>query len=420
MLALEAHKCWGRTASWVRSSQPNQTTSWVRTSYDQDQVPFYQRFRNRGELSVEPAHIVNQIATLVDVEDLVVEVGDVGEAVQEAENLVVLQEFTFEDPIRENDNSRVEDNIVPIHDATLVDLATESVASAIAENTGNNEVLEADINMEEVMVEIEDRLLVNIFTEVPLASQGEVSTSVNTNQGAEQNVAAVVSATVSGEAEQSLNQFDSTTPPSSPYILVTVPRPYTPMYGASASNLISTASTSHAQGIMQIPQGDPQTATVYVPIRQTTPTPAVSPQLPARQGYSSTIQQTSDGLDPLDHRLQHPQPQPSTFDGINPSSKQQATPPPPQRPVGTHPLWPRPTIVPANSYNIRQRSPIFPAPHMMYNPQPRNPESFLGPDPAHPRGPQPQTRWVQGQQPFAGHRSNSWTHPSRRRNPSHL
>jgi len=416
LLTLEAHRCWGRTASWVRSTQPNQTASWVRTSYDQDQVPFYQRFRNRGEPSVEPAHIVSQIATLVDVEDLVVEVGDVGEAVQEAENLVVLQEFTFEDPIRENDHIRVEEDTVPIHDATIVDVVIE----ATAENVGNNEVLEAELIEEEVMVEIEDRLLVNIFTEVPLTSQGEVSTGVNTNPGDEQNMATVVPANVvAGEAEKSLNSFDSTTLPSPSYVLVTVPRHNTPMSGAIASSEIPTGSSSHApsQGIAPTPQGSPPTATVYVPIRQTTPT--VSPPLPARQGYAPTIQQTRDGMDPLDRRPQHLQPVPSTYDGIDSFIEQQTTPPPPQRPINTHVLWPRPNIVAANSHNIRQRPPILPSPHMVYNPQPRNPESFLGPDPAHPRGPQPWSRWIQGQ-PSAGHLSNSWTHPSRRRNPSHL
>ena len=183
---------------------------------------------------------------------------------------------------------------------------------------------------------------------------------------------------------------------------------------------MSTASNSHAplQGIAQTHQTDPQTVAAYVPIRQTTLSPTVSPPLPARQGYAATIQQTSDGLDPLD--LIHPQPVPSTYDGVGSFIEQQTTPPPHQQPVGTHVLWPGPHILPANSHNIRQRPPIFPAPHMVYNPQPRAPELFLGLDPAHPRRPQPWTRWVQGQQPSAGHRSNSWTHPSRRRNPSHV
>ena len=345
-----------------------------------------------------------------------VEVGDVGEAVQEAENLVVLQEFTFEDPIKENDHIRVEEDTVPIHDATIVDVVIE----AIAENVGNNEVLEAELIEEEVMVEIEDRLLVNIFTEVPLTSQGEVSTGVNTNPGDEQNMATVVPANVvAGEAEKSLNSFDSTTLPSPSYVLVTVPRHNTPMSGAIASSNIPTGSSSHApsQGIAPTPQGSPPTATVYVPIRQTTPT--VSPPLPARQGYAPTIQQTRDGMDPLDRRPQHLQPVPSTYDGIDSFIEQQTTPPPPRLPINTHVLWPRPNIVAANSHNIRQRPPILASPHMMYNPQPRAPEMFLGPDPAHPRGPQPWSRWIQGQ-PSAGHFSNSWTHPSRRRNPSHL
>jgi len=215
------------------------------------------------------------------------------------------------------------------------------------------------------MVETEDRLLVNIFTEAP--------------QGA-------------GGAGQSLNILDFTPSPSSPDLLRTLPPSHTPTFGDA-----STASSSHPL------------------IRQTTST-TVAPHPSA-----TIVQQTKDGLNPLDRRLQHPQPVPSTYDGIDSLSQRQSTSPPPQQQVSSLKLWPRPIMAPTNSHNIRQRPPTYPAPHMVYNPLPRAPESFLGPDPAHPRGPQPWTRWVQSR-PFAsGHRSNSWTHhSSRRRNPSHV
>ena len=285
LLALEAHKCWGSSASWARTSD----------SGDQDQVPFYQRFRNRYKPLVEPTYTASQIPpSVVDGKDVVVEVGDEWEELEEAENLVILQEFSVEDPIREGDENEVQESTVPINDATPV--------------------------------------------------QGHLAAAPPAQPGGSQN------------------------------------------------------------------QNEPELA----PISQTTST--VSPQLLSRQDFVPTIQQTKDGLDPLDRSLQLPQPVPSTLDGSD-SSSQRRTTSPPQQPLNS---WPRPTIALTNSHNLRRRPPIFSALHIN-NPQRRSPESLLVAEPVHPRGRHPWS-WLRGVQNRlnAAHRSDSWTHSSQRRSPSHL
>ena len=226
---------------------------------------------------------------MVDGKDVVVEVGDEWEELEEAENLVILQEFNFEDPIRESDENEVQEST----DATPV--------------------------------------------------QGHLAAAPPAQPGGSQN------------------------------------------------------------------QNEPELA----PISQTTST--VSPQLPSRQDFVPTTQQTKDGLDPLDRSLQLPQPVPSTLDGSD-SSSQRRTTSPPQQPLNS---WPRPTIALTNSHNLRRRPPIFSALHIN-NPQRRSPESFLVADPTHPHGRQPWS-WLRGVQnrPNAAHRFNSWTHSSQRRSPSH-
>ena len=336
---------------------------WESSFVHQEQVPYYQRFRNRAEPLVEQADVVSRVVAPVDEEDLVAEFGDEGETWQKVKNPIVEQEFTFEDPVIENDEMKT----APINEASIVDVAGVDVVSLDAGSAGSNEVLEeAELLLEEVIVEAQGSELPEVLTETPPGVHGEASTSVNTVVAVQQNV---VPAVPDIDGVQSLDPSTSTPSP---------PRPGTP-------------------AILPLP-----------PSRPTSPT--VSPQVPEGQGYASIIQQTKDGLDPLDHRLQHPQQVPSTYDGVD--SLMQTTLPPPA--VPHYPWHIRPNIPPANAH-IRRAPPIFQAqaPLLVHKPHPRKPESFLGPDPAHPRGPQPWSRWVQ-RHPSAGHHHSTTHHPGNR------
>jgi len=298
------------------------------------------------------------------------------------------------------------------------EVSEEAEHEEVPEEAEHEEVPEED----EVMVGTQDKWLVTT-----LDGEGEVSTNLNMTGDPEQDVSPVE--TRAEAAGQALNLLDSTPSPPSPGTLTALPLPLTPIFGASDGSTAPSPHT-HLKGIdpMQdnhkgqghlavtasILPGGSQTEPMPASISQTTST--LSPQLPSRQDSVPTMPQTIGGLDPLDSHLQHPHPVPSTFNGQTTSS--------PQQPIDLHMhnAQPRPTISPIKWHNNRQRLPFFSAPHMAFNPPPRISESFLGADPAHPRGgrqPWSWMKWVQDR-PIAPRHPNSWTHSSQRRDPSHL
>ena len=104
---------------------------WESSFVHQEQVPYYQRFRNRAEPLVEQADVVSRVVAPVDEEDLVAEFGDEGETWLKVKNPIVEQEFTFEDPVIENDEMKT----APINEASIVDVDVVSLDAGAQEVT---------------------------------------------------------------------------------------------------------------------------------------------------------------------------------------------------------------------------------------------------------------------------------------------